>query len=143
MAVSGLLIPPLQNLFQSWSILLLSSGLFCSMGGLCLLGCQPFGQLQDFVDFGGAKHAANTLRVDDREGGVDQVFLLHFFALDNEAPQQIEELHLPTAERGVGADELVKSGTDLIREAPENFDPKDVADELDKARLAVLVDLTQ
>ena len=30
MAVSGLEMPPAQNLFQSWSILLLSSGLFCS-----------------------------------------------------------------------------------------------------------------
>lgn len=81
--------------------------------------------------------------MDDREGGIDQVFLLHLFALDDEALQQTEEFHLAAAERGVGADELVKGGADLVREAPEHFNAQDVADELDEARLAVLVDLTQ
>ncbi|KAF5290036.1 hypothetical protein FQR65_LT20709 [Abscondita terminalis] len=90
-----------------------------------------------------AEHAADTLRVDDREGGIDQVFLLHLFALDDDVLQQREELHLPTAQCGVGADELVEGGADFIREALQHFDAEDMTDELDKARLAVLINLAQ
>ena len=65
------------------------------------------------------------------------------FALDDEALQQVEEFHLPAAERGVGADELVECRADFIREALEQLNAQDVADELNKARLAVFVDLAQ
>ena len=81
--------------------------------------------------------------MDDRKGRVDQVFLFHFFALDDEVFQQVEEIQLPAAERGVGADELVKSSADGFRKTFQHFDAENMADELDKARFAVFVDLAQ
>ena len=67
----------------------------------------------------------------------------HLFTLDDEVLQQVEELQLAAAQGGVGANELIKGRTDLIREALQPLEPKDVTDELDEARFAVLVDVAQ
>ncbi len=109
----------------------------------CFLGGQPFGQLQDFVDFGRTEHATDALRVDNREGGVDQVFLFHLFTLDDEILQQVEEFELPAGQSGVGANELIECGAHLIGEAFEYLNAENVPDELDEVCLAISIDLTQ
>src|SRR5690554_3249335 len=76
MAVSGLLMPPLQNLFQSWSILLLSSGLFCSMLIPYLLVCAGFWQ------FSGLLFQALLLALDAALQFFDVFFRRQPFRLD-------------------------------------------------------------
>jgi hypothetical protein len=148
MAVSGLEMPPDQNLFQSWSILLFSSGCFAAWVDFLRSYCSPsgrqaLGQLQDFVDLRRAEHATYALRVNHREGRVDQVFLLDLLALDDEVLQQVQEFQLAAGEVAVPPDELVKGVADRFREALQDLDAEDVADKLDETGLAVLVGLAQ
>jgi len=81
--------------------------------------------------------------VKNGEGGVDEVFFLNFFALDDEVSQEGEEVQLTRAEIGVLLDKLSKGLADGFGKALESLDAEDVANELEKVRFVVLVNLAQ
>jgi hypothetical protein len=89
------------------------------------------------------ENTANPLRVNDRKRCVDEVFLLDLLAVDDEALEQVQELQLAAGQVVVLADELVKGFADRFREAFQDFDAQDVADELDEAGFADVVDPAQ
>ena len=76
--------------------------------------------------------------MDDRERCVDEVFLLDLLALDDEAFEQAQELQLAAGKVRVLPDELIEGFTDRFREALQDLDAEDVADELDEGALRFL-----
>ena len=87
---------------------------------LALCG-QPLSELQDFIDLGGTKHTTYALRVNDGEWRIDEVFLIHLFALDNKVFQQAEKLKLAAIKGGVCADELIKRRANCIGKALQHL----------------------
>ena len=78
-----------------------------------------------------------------RKRRIDEVFFVDLLAVDDEALEQVQELQLATGQVTVLSDELVKSFADRFREAFQDLNAQDVADELDEAGFSDVVDPAQ